>query len=71
MAITLKGLPEPIELGEVEAALRRVADESYGDCIDCGEPIPRARLQASPSAVRCVPCQQKVETRAGGVKTSL
>ena len=59
------------ELDEVEAALRRVADKSYGACTDCGESIPRARLEASPAAIRCVPCQQKVETRAGGVKTSL
>ena len=59
------------ELDEVEAALRRIADESFGECIDCGEAIPLARLRASPSAVRCVPCQQKVETKAGGVKTSL
>ncbi len=59
------------ELDEVEAALRRVADKSYGECVDCGEKIPRARLEASPAAVRCVPCQQKVEARAAGIKTSL
>jgi len=59
------------ELDEVEAALRRVANQSYGACMDCGETIPHARLEASPAAVRCVPCQQRVETRAGGVKTSL
>lgn len=59
------------ELDDVEAALRRVADQSYGACMDCGEVIPRARLEASPSAVRCVPCQQKFETRTGGVKTLL
>lgn len=59
------------ELDEVEAALLRVADQSYGACMDCGEAIPRARLEASPAAVRCVPCQQKVEAKAGGVKTLL
>ena len=59
------------ELDEVEAALRRMADQSYGECMDCGEAIPRARLEANPAAVRCVPCQQKVESRAGGVKISL
>jgi DnaK suppressor protein len=59
------------ELDDVEAALRRVADRSYGECIACGEVIPRARLEANPAAVRCVPCQQKLEARTGGVKTSL
>ena len=59
------------ELDDVEAALRRVADKSYGVCVDCGEAIPRARLDATPSAVRCVPCQEKAEARAGGIKTSL
>ena len=59
------------ELDEVEAALRRVADHSYGECAGCGEVIPRARLEANPGAVRCVPCQQQVEARAGGIKTSL
>jgi DnaK suppressor protein len=59
------------ELNEVEAALRRVADQSYGVCMDCGETIPRARLEASPAAVRCVQCQQRIEARAGGVGTAL
>ena len=30
-------------------------------CIDCGEPIPKERLIAVPSARRCVECQQKYE----------
>ncbi len=59
------------ELDAVEAALRRVADASYGECIDCGEVIPRARLEANPGAARCVPCQQRLEERAGGVRTAL
>ena len=59
------------ELDEVEAALRRVADQSYGMCLDCGLAIPRARLEANPAAVRCVPCQQRLEARTGGVGTAL
>ena len=59
------------ELDDVEAALRRVADKSYGECIDCAEPIPRARLEANPGASRCVPCQQRFEARSVGVKTAL
>ena len=31
------------------------------DCIDCGLPIPYARLRANPFAVRCIRCQQQHE----------
>lgn len=62
---------ETRELDEVEAALRRVTDASYGECIECGEAIPLARLEANPGAARCVPCQQRLEERTGGVRTAL
>ena len=48
-----------------EAALRAWHEGGYGVCSDCGEPIPLARLQATPSAARCIDCQQARE-RAGG-----
>lgn len=32
-------------------------------CIDCGEPIPAARLAARPESVRCVLCKQQKEHR--------
>ena len=53
------------ELQDIEAALARIADGSYGTCIDCGGEIGRARLRASPTAKRCLPCQQENE-RLGG-----
>ena len=43
-------------LGEIEAALQRVEDGSYGRCERCGEPIPEARLEARPVARTCVGC---------------
>lgn len=51
------------EIGEVEDALRRIADGSYGRCTDCDEPIPAARLRAYPTAKRCIRCQEAAETR--------
>ena len=45
-------------LHEVEAALERIADGSYGICTDCDEPIPPKRLVARPAAPRCVGCQE-------------
>ena len=49
------------ELREVEAALLRIKDGSYGECVDCGVAIPYARLHANPSASRCIACQERVE----------
>ena len=44
-------------LARVELALRRLEDGTYGDCAECGRPIPTPRLQALPFAVRCAPCE--------------
>lgn len=52
------------ELANVEQALARVADGSYGECADCGGAIPYARLAAYPSARRCVACQEAAERRS-------
>lgn len=49
------------ELSEVETALAKLADGSYGECVDCGDPIPYPRLEAYPAARRCVSCQQVFE----------
>lgn len=53
------------ELGEVEASLARMADGTYGTCTDCGEPIGWPRLNAQPTAQRCIRCQEKLEVRTG------
>ena len=49
------------ELQEIEGARERLAADAYGDCIDCGLPIPFERLLAQPAALRCIPCQSKWE----------
>ncbi len=54
---------EGAELDTVEAALRRIADGSYGVCVDCGTDIPVARLHATPETSRCVTCQTRNEQR--------
>ena len=46
---------------EVEAALARIEDGTFGVCVDCGKPIPEARLEVRPEAARCVEDQQKYE----------
>ena len=56
---------ESQELQEIEAALARIADGSYGSCYDCGAEIGTARLKAYPAARRCLPCQEKYERAQG------
>ena len=47
------------QLAEVLGALDRIEDGSYGNCADCGKPVPQGRLEAKPEAARCVTCQGK------------
>lgn len=44
------------ELTEVDHALARIADGSYGTCARCGNRITVARLDARPTAVLCIDC---------------
>lgn len=49
------------ELRRIDNAMARITAGSYGQCIDCGRQIPLARLQAEPTASRCVHCQELYE----------
>jgi RNA polymerase-binding protein DksA len=53
------------ELMDVDAALARMRGGTYGECVDCGEPIAPARLAAYPTATRCIECQEAHEARPG------
>ncbi len=45
------------QIAEIDAALLRIDDGTYGICVDCGEPITPGRLEILPYATRCVSCQ--------------
>ncbi len=45
------------ELDEIEAALERMHEGSYGVCEDCGKPLPMERLRAIPYARLCISCK--------------
>ena len=45
------------ELEQVLAAQRRLTDGSFGQCLDCGEPIDLRRLTALPATPFCTACQ--------------
>mgnify|MGYP001791486900 CR=1 FL=1 len=42
----------------IEAALRRLDDGSYGDCVMCGEEIAPKRLELDPAIPTCVACSR-------------
>ncbi len=44
-------------LAEVEHALRKFEDGTYGLCDNCGQPIDPARLEALPEANLCLSCK--------------
>jgi DnaK suppressor protein len=46
-------------LTEIDAALRKLDDGSYGICENCGQPIAAGRLAARPTATRCVRCASR------------
>lgn len=54
------------ELADVRAALQRMDDGSFGECVDCGKDIALARLQAFLSAKRCIDCQTLLEAKKQG-----
>jgi len=49
-------------LREVEGALERLRDGTYGTCMDCGMPVSRKRLDALPWARYCVTCQERYQS---------
>ncbi len=51
-------------LEHVRAALQRIDAGTYGTCLDCGQPIPPARLDAIPWALYCVSDQEKHDKAA-------
>ena len=54
------------EVRDINAAQARIAAGTYGTCIDCGQPIGRKRLEAHPTAKRCIEDQQRREKLRAG-----
>ncbi len=48
-------------LAEIDAALKRIDDGTYGVCTNRGEQIPVERLEARPWATLCIDCQRERE----------
>lgn len=49
------------QLRDIEEALRKIEEGTYGICDECEADIPLGRLNVMPFALRCVDCQEKHE----------
>ncbi|MFC7518243.1 TraR/DksA family transcriptional regulator [Herbaspirillum sp. GCM10030257] len=64
LAVDLDNAAANRDLGElraIEAARTRMAEDRYGNCVDCETDIPFERLKVQPTAERCTPCQEIYE----------
>ena len=50
-------------LQDIQDALQKIEDGTYGECENCGEDISLARLDANPMAKLCVDCKSEEEIR--------
>jgi DnaK suppressor protein len=49
------------ELAEIEEALKRIEEGTYGICEMCDEPIQEERLKIKPYAKYCIICREIIE----------
>lgn len=49
------------ELALISSALRRIEEDEFGECIECGKPIADQRLEALPFAETCIDCAATAE----------
>lgn len=62
---------ESRELGQIDEAIGRFNDGTYGKCCDCGKNIPLNRLRAVPYASDCIDCRRLRERRSQSPTASL
>ena len=48
-----------VELARIQAALERIEQGEYGDCVSCGKPIAPKRLELDPATPLCVSCAER------------
>jgi RNA polymerase-binding protein DksA len=49
------------ELADTLAALERMEEGTYGQCVECGDEISVSRLKALPYALKCIQCAEEAE----------
>ncbi len=57
----LQGTKGHRQLSQVRSALDRIDEDTFGECLMCGEAIGEKRLEAVPWTPNCIACQEKIE----------
>ena len=52
---------ETSQIGQIDMALKKIDNGTYGICEDCGGEIPLIRLEVLPFATQCIECKRKAE----------
>lgn len=52
---------EATQIDQIDLALSKIENGTYGICEDCGQEIPLPRLEALPFATQCIVCKRKAE----------
>jgi DnaK suppressor protein len=50
-----------VQITRIRAALDRISEGTYGECLNCGNTIGVKRLEALPWTPYCIGCQEKIE----------
>ena len=45
-----------VEISRIENALKRLDEDEYGFCVECGEDISVKRMEIDPAATHCIKC---------------
>lgn len=57
-----------LELIQIEAALQKMENGTFGTCAECDEEIPVKRLRVRPDATLCLYCQETQEKEVAGIR---
>jgi DnaK suppressor protein len=59
-----------VRLTSVDAALKRISDGTFGQCLNCGQEINTKRLEAIPWVRYCITCQELIDGKTRGTSVS-
>jgi DnaK suppressor protein len=64
------GSRDYMRLSDIDIALKKISEATYGCCEDCGESIPEKRLSINPYFLTCISCAEEREFEARQNKRS-
>jgi DnaK suppressor protein len=62
--VSLMAFKNKKHIAKIDQALRKIDNQSFGSCEDCGIDIGEKRLKANPHALLCIDCQEEQETES-------